>query len=87
MPPKPPKKHPPPPHEKEPGKHPPPPHLKRKSGRGGRALLSVFSGMVVTGLVSLLLLYAGISINVVLPVAAPILVGSMAFIYSFLGEH
>ena len=61
--------------------------MKHKWGRWGRALISVFSGIAVTAAISAVLLYFGISINVVLPVAAPILVGSMAFVYSFLGER
>ena len=91
MPPKPPL----PPHPGEPhgppGHGPPgsghePPHERRKRFWGKRLVISVVAGTVVTFALSLILYVFQISINVILPVAAPIWVGMTSLTYSAVGD-
>jgi len=91
MPPKPPL----PPHLHNKGEgipHPPkplhePPHERKKKFLGKRVILSVLIGLTVTFVLSLILWLSSISINVILPVAAPVWVGTTTLTYSALGER
>ncbi|PIT92001.1 MAG: hypothetical protein COU08_04715 [Candidatus Harrisonbacteria bacterium CG10_big_fil_rev_8_21_14_0_10_42_17] len=87
-------------HEKDPHPPPPqpggplgphhgkkPPHEKNRHGTGKRIAWSITIGTVVTIIISYIIYAIGIAINVVLPVAAPILVGSITLTYSILGER
>lgn len=49
-------------------------------------MISLFGGIVLTAIVSVVLIQFGISINVVLPVAAPVWAGSTTLIYNYLGD-
>lgn len=71
-----------PPHE-----HALPPHL-RHAVEGKNALLKgVVVGSALTLVVGLILFYAGIKIEVVLPVIAPVWVGSITLLYNHWKQH
>lgn len=68
----------------EPLPHPPkPPHKKRSPKT---LLIGFLTGTVLTALIGLILWMLEISINVILPVLAPIWVGSVSLVYSVFRE-
>ncbi|MFH0922592.1 MAG: hypothetical protein V1811_00870 [Candidatus Micrarchaeota archaeon] len=78
MPPKPPhlRKH--PPH----GPPPSPPHLMHAKENKGVLAKAVVTGTTFSLAVALILFYSGIKLEVILPVIAPVWVGSITLVYS-----
>lgn len=91
MPPEPMHKPPAPPHLHEPPRPPhelhEAPHERKKRFWGKRIAISVLTGIVVTAVVSIALWAAGISVNVILPVAAPVWAGSTSLVWGALGDR
>ncbi|MFH0835563.1 MAG: hypothetical protein V1834_00170 [Candidatus Micrarchaeota archaeon] len=59
-----------------------PPHLRDKQLNKSVLLKSVLVGTALTLIVGLILFFAGIKIEVVLPVIAPVWVGSITLLYN-----
>ena len=79
-----------PPHElhHEPPHEPPlPPHLKHDGENKNALLKGVVAGSALTLIVALILFYAGIKIEIVLPVIAPVWVGSITLLYNHWKAH
>ena len=82
--PKPPPK---PPHEKHPPKpHHKPPHERAKEGLWKNLGISVLFGSAITLILAVIQHFMGIPINVILPVSAPIWVGSTTLIFTALSK-
>ncbi len=72
-----------------PGPHPGPPHERKKLFGIFTARSLIFGlilGTIITGIMGLVLNYFAISINVILPVLAPIWVGSITLSYTILNQ-
>ena len=83
--PHPPHHHPPQPQEKNPISPPLdslPHHKKPEEKKGGALIYGLLFGTIITAIVGGALWYFGISVNVILPVLAPIWVGSITLVYS-----
>lgn len=65
--------------------HPPKPPHKERSPKA--LLLGLLLGSFITAIVGLILRMSEISINVILPVLAPIWVGSITLVYSVFRER
>lgn len=82
-------KAPPPPHL--PGHPPPPPDNPHKlpphQSKKGKLIWALLTGTIVTAFIGFLLNLFDISINVILPVLAPIWVGSTTLIYTVTKDH
>lgn len=79
---------PPPPHELGKHPHPPvPPHERKRRGLSKRLLFSIVIGVAVTTVISIVLWLFGISINIILPVAASIVVGSTTLTCTALADR
>jgi hypothetical protein len=74
---------PPPPHQGPPSHNQKGPHKKRSLKA---LLLGFFIGTVITGIIGGILWVSDIPVNVVLPVLAPVWVGSVSLFYSVLKD-
>jgi uncharacterized membrane protein YdbT with pleckstrin-like domain len=64
-----------------------PSHEKKKRFWSKRFLASVLAGSIVTLAVGVVLWFFQVSVNVILPVLAPIWVGGTALAYTVLGDR
>lgn len=64
-----------------------PHHKAVKEGKGRTLVLSIIFGTLISAMVGFILFILNISINVILPVLAPIWVGSITLIYSVNYKH
>ena len=76
-----------PPHEQGPRPPHPPPHEAAKKGRCKKILVGIAVGTIVAFIAGLTMHFFGISINVILPVLAPVWVGVTTLVFMALSQH